>query len=181
MNAKITIKKLGAEDCVPENFSKFNRYQEIKRCWRKENEKWLLKDIAFTQQWNNEQKAEKVDGLLRCIQQGGVVIGAFADNSIIGFSSILYGLFGSDNEYIQLEMLHVSYEFRGRGIGKELFQKICGYAKKLGAIKLYISAHSAEETQAFYKSVGCIEAVEVNQRLYEDEPFDCHLEYILQK
>ena len=139
----------------------------------------MLKDIAFTEQWNDEQKADKVDGLLRCIQQGGVVIGAFVDNSLIGFSSIPYGLFGSDNEYIQLEMLHVSYEFRGSGIGKALFYEICGYAKELGAKKLYITAHSAEETQAFYKSVGCIETVEVNQRLFEEEPFDCHLEYCL--
>ncbi|MCL2634112.1 MAG: GNAT family N-acetyltransferase [Oscillospiraceae bacterium] len=179
MNTITVIKKLQSKDCTSEIFSDFNRYQEVKRCWRKENGEWLLKDIAFTNQWNDEQKAERVVGLLRCIQQGGVVIGAFVDNTLIGFSSVLNHLFGSNDEYIQLEMLHVSYEFRGNGIGKALFHEICGYAKELGAKKLYISAHSAEETQAFYKSVGCVETTELNQKLFEEEPVDCHLEYCL--
>ena len=49
----------------------------------------------------------------------------------------------------------------------------------LGAEKLYITAHSSEESQAFYKTVGCCETCELNQPLYEKEPFDCHLEYDL--
>ena len=60
-----------------------------------------------------------------------------------------------------------------------MFRGICKEAEKLGAKKLYISSQSSEETQAFYKSVGCVEAMEINQKLYDEEPFDCHLEYCL--
>ncbi|MEC4272258.1 hypothetical protein VJ923_03670 [Adlercreutzia sp. R25] len=53
------------------------------------------------------------------------------------------------------------------------------WARERGAGKLYISAHSAAETQAFYKSMGCVEAEVYSQKHVEDEPFDCQLECVL--
>ena len=47
------------------------------------------------------------------------------------------------------------------------------------AEKLYISAHSAVESQAFYKSLGCVEASEYSPYHVSREPFDCQLELIL--
>jgi len=32
-------------------FHSFNRYQDVKKCWRKENGQWTLKEIAFIEQW----------------------------------------------------------------------------------------------------------------------------------
>ncbi len=52
-------------------------------------------------------------------------------------------------------------------------------AKAMGAEKLYISAHSSKESQAFYKAVGCVEAEEYNPASVEKEPCDCQLEYRL--
>ena len=56
------------------------------------------------------------------------------------------------------------------------FTNIKEWAKQKGAKKLYISAHSAVESQAFYKSMGCVEAKVYNQKHVEDEPYDCQLE-----
>jgi len=179
VNTEIAIKKLTPQDCTLEAFSKFNRYQQVKRCWRKEDGKWRLADIPFTEDWNDAKKAVVIDSLRRGVQQGGVLIAALSSDDIIGFSSISNQLFGARLEYIQLEMLHVSYEFRNRGIGKDLFRAICSAARELSVKKLYISAHSSEDSQAFYKSIGCVEAVELNQKLFEAEPFDVHMEYIL--
>ncbi|MCC5464644.1 hypothetical protein [Pelosinus baikalensis] len=39
----------------------------------------------------------------------------------------------------------------------------------MGARKIYISAHSSEESQAFYKVIGCVEAVEINKQLLDAE------------
>ena len=50
------------------------------------------------------------------------------------------------------------------------------WARKKGARKLYISAHSAVESQAFYRQMGCVEAELYNQSHVEKEPFDCQLE-----
>ena len=57
--------------------------------------------------------------------------------------------------------------------------KACEEAKRLGADKLYISAHSSKESQAAYKAIGCVHAKEINQKLAEEEPCDVQLEYIL--
>ena len=42
--------------------------------------------------------------------------------------------------------------------------------------KLYISAHSAVETQSFYRAMGCVEAEAYCAEHVEREPFDCQLE-----
>ena len=179
MIANTIIKKLKLEDCTSDLLINFNRYQKVKRCWRKENGKWQLKDIAFVENWDIKRKNEIVQEFIQCIKMGGIVICAFAYDKLVGFASISNKLFGKNNDYIRLEMLHISFEFRNNGIGKELFEKICHETKKLNVRKLYITAHSSEETQAFYKSLGCYETVELNQVLYDEEPYDCHLEYII--
>ena len=68
---------------------------------------------------------------------------------------------------------------RRNGIGKALFLAASEWAKKQGAKKLYISSHSAIETQRFYRSMGCVDAAEYNQKHVEAEPYDCQLEYVL--
>lgn len=88
-------------------------------------------------------------------------------------------LFGSQKQYADLTSIHVSQDVRGLGIGRNLFEAAKEYARKRGAKKLYISAHSAVETQAFYKAMGCIEALEYDKHHVESEPYDCQLEYIL--
>ena len=179
LDANITIEKVNLENCTLDLLSKFNRYQEVKRCWRKENDVWKLKDIVFTENWDDERKQNEVENFICCIESGGVVLGAYADNILIGFSCIKNQSFGRQNNYIRLEMLHVSFGFRNKGIGRQLFTQICESARMLGAKKLYITAHSSEESQAFYKMVGCCETLELDQTLHEREPFDCHLEYDL--
>lgn len=60
-----------------------------------------------------------------------------------------------------------------------LFSLACDSAKQLGAKKMYISAHSSEESKAFYNAMGCVEALEYNHKLVDDEPCDCQLEFTL--
>lgn len=162
-------------------FKSFNRYQDVKKCWRKEDREWLLKEISFTEHWSLEEYEYLVKCLQNTIDTGGAVFGAFDNYVLVGFASIENEIFGSKKEYLQLSSLHISYEKRGMGIGKKLFFLICKKAKEMGAQKLYISAHSSEETQAFYKIVGCVETVEYNSKLVEEEPCDCQLEYCLNK
>ncbi len=75
--------------------------------------------------------------------------------------------------------IHVSYEYRNKGVGKKLFTLCAKKAKSMGAKKLYISNHSSEESQFFYKNIGCIDAVEINQKLAKYEPYDRQMEFVL--
>jgi ribosomal protein S18 acetylase RimI-like enzyme len=106
-------------------------------------------------------------------------LGAFNNNMLVGFASVESQSFGLQKEYLQLSSIHTSYESRGMGIGKNLFSLVCKKAKEIGAQKLYISAHSSQESQAFYKALGCVEAMEYSDILVVKEPCDCQLEYKL--
>ena len=165
----------------PSLFASFNRYQEVKQCWRKENKGWVLKDIAFTEDWSTDQIEFLVQCLQNTLRQGGAVWGAFVQEALVGFASLENEIFGASARYLQLSSIHVSHEKRGLGIGKQLFLVMCQEAKKRGATKLYISAHSSKETQAFYRSLKCTEAQEYNMALATAEPCDCQMEFELTK
>ncbi|OCN00326.1 GCN5 family acetyltransferase [Clostridium sp. W14A] len=176
---QIAYKQLSQREITASLFRKFNRYQEVKRCWRKEDGVWVLKNISFTEQWSDEDYAFLVSCLRNTVHMGGKVAGAFDGCRLIGFSSVEREPFGSSLQYLQLSSLHVSCESRGCGVGRSLFRKACESAKSLGAKKLYLSAHSSEESQAFYRRMGCTEAEEYNQKPADAEPCDCQMEFLL--
>ena len=171
----INYRKLTADEINPQLFGSFNRYQEVTKCLRKIDGEWVIKDITFTEQWT----ADDYITLCGYLINSGVVYGAFDGDKLIGFTSLESEFFGTACKYLQLSCIHVSNEYRGKGIGRQLFALIADSAKKAGADKLYISAHSSVESQAFYKSIGCVETVEYNAKLTELEPCDCQLEFIL--
>ena len=160
-------------------FNHFDRKQIVSRCWRKIDGKWVIKDIGFIDDWSHEEYVEGADYLKNLILRGGCAVGAFAEGHLKGFMSVEPALFGSCGQYMDMSNIHVSQDMRNQGIGKELFVRAKEWAKAHGAKKLYISAHSAVESQAFYKAMGCVEAEEYNQELVDREPCDCQLECIL--
>jgi predicted N-acetyltransferase YhbS len=109
----------------------------------------------------------------------GVLFGAFDDGKMIGFSGIDGILIGSNQQYLELAELHVSYEYRSMGIGKNLFLLCVESALKFECTKLYIVASSSEESQRFYRNMGCVEAEELIPSLLEKSPDDVHMEYVL--
>lgn len=96
-----------------------------------------------------------------------------------GFAAVGAEWFGDGREYLDLTNLHVSEDARRQGIGRALFLAAARWARDRGAQKLYISAHSAIESQAFYRAMGCVEAHTYNPAHVAAEPFDCQLEYRL--
>lgn len=162
-----------------ELFSNFKRYQKVTKCWRKIDGKWVIKDIAFIEEWGIEEYKILASCLKNTVETGGIVMGAFSDGILKGFASIEADLFGENKEYLDLSSIHVSLDMRGKGVGKELFRLAKKWAKEHGAKKLYISAHSSVESQAFYRAMGCVEAKEYNKEHVEKEPCDCQLECLV--
>lgn len=173
-------RRLTAEEITLPVFLPFNRYQDVKKCWRKENGEWVLKEIAFVEQWDHKDKEYLVECLTRTVAKGGAVIGAFVQQGrLVGFASVEPEPLGTRGQYRLLSSLHVSFEWRGNGIGKALFSLAAGAVGELGGEKMYISGHSSEETQRFYRRLGCVETEEYDDKLFAAEPCDCHLEYLL--
>ena len=52
-------------------------------------------------------------------------------------------------------------------------------AREWNADKIYICVGSAEETIAFYFAIGCKEAEEINEELYESDIRDFQFEFSL--
>ena len=108
-----------------------------------------------------------------------ILFGAFDGGRIIGFAIVSHRIFGTASRYVQLVCFQISEEYRRQGIGRKLFSLACEEARRLGAEKLYISAHSSKESQAAYRALGCTPAEEVNEGLAAAEPFDVQMEYRL--
>ena len=114
------MKELTIDDLHPDLLLHFNRYQEIQRCWTNENGNWILKDSFSTEQWDEALRKEIVAvDFTNCLKTGGFLWGAFNDDEkLIAFANLVLDFFGSEKQYLQLMQLHVSLEYRNRGLGK---------------------------------------------------------------
>lgn len=177
----ITYRELKEDEITRGLFQSFVRYQEVTACWRFVNGEWVIQQDPFVDDWTEEEYEFLVQCLKHTLKTNGIVYGAFQEERLKGFASVEGTLIGNKKEYADLTSIHVSKELRGQGIGKELFYLVAQWAKGRGAKKLYISAHSAVESQAFYRSLGCIEAKEYNKEHVASEPCDVQMEYVLNK
>lgn len=175
----INYRVLNAEELCRELFRDFIRHQTVTKCWRKENDSWIVKDAPFVDDWTEDDYQILISCLKNTILSGGFVYGAFCDGKLKGFVSAEPKIFGGEQKYCDLSSIHISEDMRKQGIGRTLFLAAKEWAKQKGAKKLYISAHSAVESQAFYKAMGCVEAKVYDQKHVEAEPYDCQLECIL--
>lgn len=175
----ITYAKLTSDNFTETSLDTFIRHQEVTEIWQNVNGKLVLRPIHFVEEWELPKLRQQAQTILQIIKNQGIAYGAFLHGQLIGFSYLADGLFGRQNQYIELAMMQVSCPFRRQGIGKMLFTHICMDATRTRASKLYISAHSARETIAFYHALGCVEATEINPQIAANEPFDIQLEYQL--
>lgn len=175
----IQYRDLSPGELSPELFAAFVRRQVVTECWRREGEEWVIRKAPFIDDWSAEDIQTLVSCLRNTLNTGGLVRAAFLGEALKGFVSVEPTLFGGEHRYLDLSSIHVSQELRGSGTGRALFSAAADWARARGAKKLYISAHSAVETQAFYRGLGCVDAQLPDPRHMEAEPFDCQLEYTL--
>ena len=185
----IIYRELDAGEISASLFQTFIRRQVVNLCYRRPDATatnpgraagWVVRPDPFVDDWTDDDRARVAADLLRITNAGGLTYGAFASTEpnvgrLIGFVSVEPEIFG-ERRYMDLSHLHVSADLRGRGIGGELFAYAKLWAAEHGALRLYISAHSALESQNFYRRRGCIDAVEPQSKHIAEEPFDCQLE-----
>lgn len=81
-------RKIKYQELNIELFNNFIRHQEVTKCWRKENGKWVIKDVPFIDDLNKEEYELLVKYLKNTIKTKGVVYGAFINNTLKGFASV---------------------------------------------------------------------------------------------
>jgi hypothetical protein len=72
---------------------------------------------------------------------------------------------GRAGDEMQLAYLYVSRAYRGRGVGRQLFDAAVSFALDAGVNALYVSATPTENTVDFYLNRGCVLAPEPDPRL----------------
>lgn len=171
----IVYRKLNIEDV--ELIKQMTPSQYIKNAWREVDGKRQLVEINYHDlSWPNGYE-NHYNNLKDTILTNGIAVGAFENNILIGFATVNNKLFGKKFNYVLLEQLFISLEYRNKGVGKKLFNLCVEGARTLNADKIYICAGSAEETIAFYFAIGCTEAIEINKVLYESDTRDYQLEF----
>ena len=164
-----------------ERISEIDATHYIKNVWRMdENTKeYNLVEINWTDTELPNGFEWHLNRLKETLENGGTAFGCFQEGVLIGYGTVDKDIIGKKERYVLLDQLFVSNDHRGEGIGKTLFLMCANQAKEYGAAKLFLCAGSAENTIAFYKNIGCVEAAERNERLYEEDPRDIQLEYPL--
>ena len=166
----LVIKKVDRDNFSETSMDLFDRYQEVQNVFRMESGKLVLKKQPFTETWSPERKREKAAEIL---SGKYLTFCAFDGKSVIGEIMLIPEL--NDNRLI-IDSLHVSREYRQHGIGRQLVETACDYAKSRGAEALYASCCSAEETIRFYTAMGFEPSEHPITSCVEDEPFDIQME-----
>ncbi len=175
---KLIYRKMRIDEC--DKINQIDPQQYIKNAWRVVNGEMQLTEINYMENGWPDGYDRYRNELKNILSKGGIAIGAFdVDETLHGFVSLDRRSFGRTAKYMLLDSMFVSFKSRGNGIGKKLFELCCLEAKESLADKIYICAASAEETIAFYRACGCIDAVEVNKDLYEQDTRDLQMEYKL--
>ncbi|MFX0114488.1 MAG: GNAT family N-acetyltransferase [Candidatus Hodarchaeota archaeon] len=127
-------------------------------------------------EWSSREKQQKINSLHELHDRGGTIIGAFDESRVVGVIALDNKYIGRSNDQLNLPGLWVSKEYRKRGVGKTLVELVMQKAREIGAKRLYVSATPSENTVNFYLKRGFRLAHEINQRLFELEPEDIHME-----
>ena len=179
MGMNYQYRRLDKNNFTGHSLDDFVRHQTVTECWRKIDNDWKLVPNVYEENWSQAQCREIAEDVVHHINLDQTGFGAFDGERIIGFVTVSHRIFGLTARYVQLVCFQISEEYRRQGIGRKLFSLACEEARRLGADKLYISAHSSKESQAAYRALGCTPAEEVNEGLAAAEPFDVQMEYRL--
>lgn len=139
----------------------------------------LEKEFWNVKKWNSEQRQHHISSLQVIYDRGGTIFGAFNDSKIIGVIALDNEFFGTNKDQLNLAGLWVSKQYRKMGIGKTLVELVKNKAREIGAKKLYVSATPSQNTVKFYMNRDFRLAKEINEKLFELEPEDIHMEFIL--
>jgi N-acetylglutamate synthase-like GNAT family acetyltransferase len=165
----IKIELLSETNFCIKSLDSYNRKQDVNMVYRRIDGDFTLVECKYTEDWDLNKKRS----VATQISSDDYITYIASDNDkVVGFIGLLKQLNGP---YMILDMMQVSSECRGQGIGRRLFEAGKNEARKNGAEALYISACSSEETIAFYKAMGSDLASEPIKEIAEKEPFDLQM------
>ncbi|MBP5362596.1 MAG: GNAT family N-acetyltransferase [Ruminococcus sp.] len=165
----IRIELLSNRNFCLESLDSYNRKQIVNKVYRRIDREYSLVECKYTEDWDLNKKRSVAKQIS---SDDYITYIALENDKVIGFIGLLRELNGP---YMILDMMQVSSEYRGQGVGRLLFEAGKVEARKAGAEALYISACSSEETIAFYRAMGSELTSNPIKELAEKEPYDLQM------
>lgn len=165
------IEKVSSNAFPEINLDEFNRQQDITRIYVKRGESYVLEEQFGIMDWSIDKKREVARDL---VHDDYISYLAIEKGRIVGFMSLVKKMVSGR---MILDLIQVDKAFRGRGIGRILWDKAVEEARLNGAKELYISACPSEETIHFYKAMGADITDDPIMSIVNDEPDDIQLVY----
>lgn len=169
----IRIEIISERNFSEASLDSYVRTQDVKRVYRKTDGEYSLVEMPYIEDWSLEKKREVARDI---VSNDYISYAALDEEKVVGFIGLKKQLVDG---YMILDMMHVSAECRGKGIGRKLFEIGKQEAKKCGAKALYISACSSEETIAFYTAMGAKLTDTPIKEMADEEPFDLQMTCIV--
>lgn len=116
--------------------------------------------------------AAKVREAEQYVDGGGVVVGAFTDDRLVGIGIVRPHL---RPQIAQLAFLHVSAPFRKTGVGSRVSDQLDQIVRDLGATEMVVSATPSVNTVRFYLARGFQPSEHPLVELVQLEPDDIHM------
>ena len=165
----IKIELLSETNFCLESLDLYNRKQNVNKVYRRIDGEYALVECKYTEDWDLNKKRSVAKQIS---SDDYITYVALENDKVVGFIGLLRKLNGP---YMILDMMQVTSECRGKGVGRRLFEAGKAEARKADAEALYISACSSEETIAFYRAMGSSLASDPIKEIAEEEPFDLQM------
>jgi predicted N-acetyltransferase YhbS len=160
--------------------AEIDRSERITQQYRQRGRILQLIDVDIdAPRWGEQGEAtieSRVEEWTRLVKAGGVPIGAFDGDRLIGFAIYMKS---SAEGPAQLAVLHVTKPWRRKGVGCDLTREVVRLARAESAQRLYVSATPTRGTVDFYIGQGFKPVDMPDERLFALEPDDIHMEYVL--
>jgi len=159
---------------------KIDRSERITQQYRQRGQMLELIEVDIdAPRWDEPGEAtieQRIDEWTRLVRAGGVPLGAFDGDHLIGFAVYMRA---SPETPASLAVLHVTKSWRRHGVGCELTNEVVRLARAEGVQRLYVSATPTRGTVDFYMSQGFMPLATPDERLFALEPDDIHMERVL--
>lgn len=153
-----------------------DRKELVEQLYTLENGRLKLYEERFDMSgWPPGEAEHNIQVLTKCFKRGGWFHGVFDDGLLIAVAVVDSVFLEAERPALQLKFLHVSHDYRGRGLASGLFRTACKRAREMGAEEIHISATNSRNTVDFYLRLGCKLLDKPDPELYRLEPEDIHL------
>jgi predicted N-acetyltransferase YhbS len=142
----------------------------------RDGELHLVPDFYDVRGWPDGEAEHYTPILFDCHDRGGWCLGMFDGARLVAAVIVDNDPLGPRRDMLQLKFLHVSHDWRGRGLGEHLYRAARAQARSMGAERLYVSATPSQRTIDFYLRLGFTVSTSPDPALYALEPEDIHLE-----